>query len=426
MQKNLYKLSKKQENIFKKIAQEFGTPSYVYFQFEIEKQISIMKKYKAPFGLTIRYAMKANPNLSILKLMDKKGVHIDASTFQEVYRAMDAEISPKNILLTSQQLPPEEILIDLVNKGVNYNATSLNQLELYGINFPNSNISIRLNLGIGSSWIAKMNTGGLDSSFGIYNKFDEIDVLLEKYNLNLKRIHLHIGSGSDPKKQTKALKKVLEIVEKYPSVKILNMGGGFKIARVEGEKETDVIRLSRKGENLLKDFYKKTKRKIKLEVEPGTFLVANAGFVVSEVRDETDTGLRGKNFLKLNTGMNDNTRIPLYGAQHPIYHIKIKGGNKSKKDYVLVGECCESSDIITCKSGDADKQRKEVFVGVQLGDLVVLGGSGAYCAGMSLGNYNSKPRSAEILVLNNGKIKIIRRAEKLKDIWKSDVLVDFK
>ncbi len=421
---NLYKITKKEEKIFQEIAQEFGTPAYVYFQSKIEKQIKTIQRYKAPYGLTVRFAMKASPNLSILKLMDKNRVCIDASTYQEAYRAIEAGINPEKILLTSQQFPNKQDFVKLIKKGVQYNATSINQLKLYGENFPNTDISIRFNIGIGSSWTAKMDTGGLNSSFGIFEKFEEIKKMLEKYNLNLIRFHMHIGSGSDPKKQTDALKKALKIIEKYETIKILNMGGGFKVSRVEGEKETNVIELSKKGEKILKDFYKKTGRKIKLEIEPGTFLVANAGYIVSKITDIVDTGENGMNYIKTDTGMNDNTRVALYGAQHPIYHIPVRK-SKEKVKYVFSGECCESSDVLTCEKNNPEKQKAVEIKKAEVGDLIIQGGTGAYCAGMSLGNYNSKPRSAEVLVLNNGALKLIRKPQKIKDVWRNDILIDF-
>ncbi len=425
---HLYELTEKEENSFRKIAEEYGTPAYVYFEDRILKQIEEIKKYKSPFGLEVRFAMKANPNLSIIKLLSKNNIWIDASTINEAYRALDTGADPEKILVTSQQFPEEEDLKFLVNKGVEYNATSLWQLEIYGKNFPNSKISIRFNIGMGSGWNPSNTTGGINSSFGIYNKFKEIDEILEKYNLTLKRVHIHIGSGADPKEQTKALKEALKIVEKYPEVEVLDMGGGFKWARVVGEKKTDIVELSKDGEEILKDFYKKTGRKIKLEIEPGTFLMATSGFILSEVRDMADTGEDGMNFIKLNTGANDNTRVALYGSQHPIFHLKrnetLKSENLEWKDFVLVGECCESSDILTCLPNEPATQRKEEFKNVQDKDLMIVGETGAYCAGMSFGNYNSKERSAEFLVRKNGEIIKIRNEEKLRDVWKNDILVD--
>ena len=429
MKNHLYELTQKEEESFRRIADEYGTPAYVYFEDRILKQIEDIKKYKAPYGLTIRFAMKANPNLSIINLLSKNNIWIDASTINEAYRALDAGVSPEKILITSQQFPEDEDLKFLVEKGVKYNATSLGQLKKYGELFPNSKISIRFNIGMGSGWNPSNTTGGLNSSFGIYEKFNEIDEIFKKYNLTLERVHIHIGSGADPKEQTKALIEALKIVEKYPDVETLDMGGGFKWARVVGEKKTDIIELSEGGEKILEDFYKKTGRKIKLEIEPGTFLMATSGFILSEVRDIVDTGKEGMNFIKLNTGMNDNTRVALYGSQYPIFHLKRKkeeeNNNQNKnKDYVLVGECCESSDVLTCLPNEPATQRPEEFRNVENKDLMVIGESGAYCAGMSFGNYNSKARSAEFLVRSNGEILKIRNEEKFRDVWKNDILIN--
>ena len=396
------------------------TPAYVHFEEDIIKNLNILKSFPNEFGLIVRFAMKANPNLSLLKLMNNNGIWIDASSTNECYRAMAAGIEPNHILLTSQDVPSEEVLNDLVKKGVEFNATSLTQLELYGKLFPRSEISIRFNIGIGSGWNTYTATGGENSSFGIYKQRDEIKSIIKKYNLTLKRVHLHIGSGSDPIKQKEATIEGLKLIEEFDTASILNLGGGFKIARVYGEKQTDVVELGNAVREEIKKFYKKTNRKIQIEIEPGGYAIGNQVYIVGTIIDIVTTGRY--DFIKLDTGMTDNTRIAMYGAQHPIYQIE-SHKDSIEKDYVIVGPCCESGDIITCKPNNPEEIDTVKLKEPKMGDLIVIGGAGAYCSSMASFNYNSKQKSVEYLVRKNGNIDLIRKKQELENVWADDILL---
>jgi len=405
-------MDKEKIEIFKKLKDE--TPAFVYFESEIKDAIQRLKSYQAPFGLTVRFAMKANPNLSLLRLFDLHNVWIDASTPNECYRAIAAGISAEHILLTSQESPDSKTLKELVQKGVEYNACSLRQLENYGKLFPGTELSVRFNAGRGSSYKCETATGGKGSSFGIYGNRAKIKSILEKYNLTLKRVHIHIGSEAYKEAQQESMIDAIEILKEFPTAYVLNMGGGFKIARMPDEDETDIVDLSEPGSELLENFCKKSGRNIKLEIEPGTALIANAGYIVTKITDLVNTGedVDSMNFIKVDSGMTMNTRIAMHAGQHPIYHIPsearqgerqsqreclevedIASSVEKKVDCAVVGECCESSDILACMPGEPHKMREIEFNNPQVDDLLVVGGTGAYCAGMSITNYNSKQQA---------------------------------
>ena len=169
-------------DLTRNIANKFGTPVFVYSQSEIENRCDIALGFPNAFGLTVRYAMKANPNASILKIMHKKGIHIDASSIHEVYRAIAAGFEADRILLTSQQSPTEDELKDIISKGVSFNACSLYQLELYGKIFSGNEVSVRINPGLGSGHTAKTDVGGVTSGFGIWHEsIDEVKEIVKKY-----------------------------------------------------------------------------------------------------------------------------------------------------------------------------------------------------------------------------------------------------
>ncbi len=371
-----------------------GTPLFVYSDQKLRSQAQQMLSVPAPYGLTIRYAMKANPNKGVLHVLKNEGVWIDASSGYEAQAAIDLGFKPNSILLTSQELAHN--LADLTSRGVEFNATSLRQLEEYGKTNPDSDVSVRINPGIGSGHSVKTNVGGHTSSFGIWHEYTEqVHEICSRYNLNVKRLHTHIGSGTDPAVWQEAIRVSLEIIKNFPTATIINLGGGFKVARMPEEVGADMAVIGEALSGELTKFANETGRKLHLELEPGTFLVANAGTLVAEINDITDTGSDGYSFIKLNTGMNDILRPSLYGAQHP---IRVINDCTEVVEYVVVGHNCESGDLLTPAPGDAEVLRPRTLQKAEVGDLLVIGGVGAYCSSMAAHGYNSFPSATEILV----------------------------
>ena len=406
-------------SVFQKVAKKIGTPAYIYFEEDLLKNLQVFQAIKAPYGLIIRFAMKANSSSAILRFYEKMGVHFDASTFNECVRAIKgSKIDGAKIRLTSQEVQSKENLQFLAKNGVLYTACSLLQLETYGKVLPNTTISIRFNIGIGSGWTPQTTTGGRTSPFGIYEQKEEINALLKKYKLTLTTVHLHIGSGSDPEKQKEAIRKALIFVKEYPTVTTLNMGGGYKVAGMSYEHAADISGIGREMAIALKDFQKETGRKILLEVEPGTALVAKAGYIVTTVTDTVSTGAQGEEFLKINGGMNMNARIPMYGAQHPIVLIPQTKKKRGIKEYLVFGVCCESGDVLTVRPGKPEYLDPRRMLEAQVGDLLIIGRAGAYCASMAPENYNSQQIHPEVLVRKNGELNIIRVLQPIEDVWK--------
>jgi diaminopimelate decarboxylase len=376
------------------LAAKHGTPLFVYSREVLTRQAKTILNVPAPYGLTVRYAMKANPHQEILKILRSQGIKIDASSGYEAELALQAGFQPDDILITSQQLP--ENLKKLVNKGVQFNATSLHQLEEYGKAAPNNSVSIRLNPGIGSGHSTKTTTGGLGSSFGIwYEYIPRIHKITKQYGLTVGRLHTHIGSGTDSDVWQAAARTTLEHVKEFSDVTIVDLGGGFKVGRMDDEQGTDVPKIGQAIAKELEKFYQSTGRKLRLELEPGTFLVANAGILLSKVEDIVDTGRKGYSFLKLNTGMNDILRPSLYGAQHPIAMLN---DTKATKEYVIVGHNCESGDLLTPAPGEPEVLAQRRLNKAEIGDIVLIGGAGAYCASMAAHGYNSYPATKEVVI----------------------------
>lgn len=403
----------------KKIAAKFETPCYVYDEASLVKQAKAALAFPNAFGLTVRYAMKAASNAAILKLFDKLGLHIDASSAFEVERAIRAGIDPTHISLSSQQLPKN--LKEIVKSGVLYNACSLHQLEAFGKIARGGEVGVRINPGLGSGGTQRTNVGGPASSFGIWHEYiPQIKAVAEKYRLKIVRIHTHIGSGSDPLVWQKVAKMSIATVEQFEDVHTLDMGGGFKVARVAGEKSTDLQKIGKPVAKEIRDFAKRTGRKIRFEIEPGTFLLANCAAVIATVQDMCDTGKDGYKFLKLDSGMTDVLRPSIYGAQHPISIVQNRPSKKTEK-YIVVGHCCESGDILTPAPADPEALAPRLMQKAEIGDLCIIGGSGAYCSSMSPSNYNSYPASPEVMLLKNGKLRLIRRRQTPEQITENEL-----
>jgi diaminopimelate decarboxylase len=404
--------------VAEEVRERFGTPCYVYDRATLEAAAREALAFPAPFGLTVRYAMKANPSAGILTLFRELGLHIDASSDHEVERAMRAGFAPDQIQLTSQM--PSRRLSELGELGVRFNACSLHQLEAFGKVAPGQELSVRFNPGLGSGSTNRTNTGGPGSSFGIWHEYlPRVQELLRQYNLKLTRMHTHIGSGTDPEVWKRATRLTLDLVARLPEVQRVNLGGGFKVGRMPGERSVDMQDVGNHVRQELLAFKERDGRSLHVEIEPGTFLVALAGYVVASCIDSVDTGSDGYVFAKLDTGMPEVTRPALYGAQHP---ITVLAEGREEREVVVVGPCCESGDILTPAPGDPEALAPRRMPLPNIGDLVVVGGAGAYCAGMSTINYNSYPQAPEVMLEADGSLRLLRRRQSLDQVWQNEVI----
>ena len=398
-----------------------GTPAYVYDVASLKRNAAAALAFPNAFGLTVRFAMKASPNAAILKLFSGMGLQFDASSTFEVRRAMAAGVAAEDCSLSTQELSPD--FKELIPLGLKMNACSLSQLRAFGEAFPGGEIGVRFNPGLGSGGTGKTNVGGPSSSFGIWHEAkDEVAAIAEEFGLKVVRVHTHIGSGSDPAVWQRVAGMSLDLCRLFPDVATLNLGGGYKVGRMAGEKSTDLAVVGVPVTTAFEEFKEETGRALKLEIEPGTFLLANAGSVVTSVQDKVHTGTdEGHTFLKLDAGMTDVLRPSLYGAQHPLVVVKAEGEEAATEPVVVVGHCCESGDLLTCAPDEPETIGERVLTKAEVGDLLVIEGSGAYCSAMSTKNYNSFPEAPEVLVDEAGGLHVARKRQKLEQIWENEV-----
>jgi diaminopimelate decarboxylase len=411
----------------------FGTPVYVYDEALILERCRECIDMPHAYGLIVRYAMKANSNKTLLKLISDAGLHLDASSLNEVIRAFIAGVPYEKIMLTTQEVhtgAQGEKLKELLNEGLKYNVCSLYQLRLIA-DFAAANeidVGIRIHPGIGSGESATRNTGDDYSCFGIHlSDITEAHKIAAEKGLKFRHIHVHIGSGADTKMWRQNIDLLLGIIkEHFPDADAVCFGGGLKEARMPGEYAADVPLLGSYAKMQVEDFCNRTGRKLKIEIEPGTYIVANAGYAVTRLIDKKKTAR--SNFIITDGGMEINARPLLYGSKHPIYVVSEDGArvissefDMVKHDYeaVVAGKCCESGD---CQTLDMDGHAvPRAMVEANIGDIVVIGGVGAYCSSMSPYNYNSHPQAPEVLFTADGELKEIRRRQTLEQMLENEV-----
>lgn len=413
-----------------RIRERFGTPVFVYDQATLEQAAREVLDFPAPCRLVGRYAMKALPNRSVLRIFDAAGLHIDASSGFEAERALAAGIAPERIQVTAQEIPKD--LKGLVQRGVLYNACSIHQLRTFGELFPSGELSIRVNPGLGSGHNNRTNVGGPSSSFGIWHaKIDRVLEIAREFDLRIAGLHTHIGSGGDPEVWKRCAGLTLDIARRLPDLDRLSLGGGFKVARLPEESGADLQEIGRHLAEDLAAYVAGRGDSFQLEIEPGSYLVANAGAILAEIIDvvdthtparEGETAQAGLDFLKVDTGMTELLRPSLYGAQHPI-HVVPHGREPETEEveYVIAGHCCESGDILTPAPGDPEGLAPRRLPRARIGDTLVIEGAGAYAAGMNAKNYNAFPEAAEVLIDRSGEPRLVRERQTLEQALQNEI-----
>jgi diaminopimelate decarboxylase len=392
------------------ICAEFETPLYVYDGDRMIQQLQNLKNAFSENTVKIKYAAKALTNISILKLLKKHGAGVDVVSLQEAQLAVGAGFSPADIMFTPNCVDFSEI-VQAVEMKLNINLDNLSVLEKFGKKYGNSYpVCIRLNPHILAGGNYKISTGHGHSKFGIsIHQLPQIMQLVNQYAIHVNGLHIHTGSEIT---ETDVFLKMAEILfgvaRDFPALTFIDFGSGFKVAYKEGDHVTNVYDLGLKLGKSFKAFYQKYGKQLELWIEPGKYLVSEAGylFVNANVVKTTPT----VTFVGVNSGLNHLIRPMMYDAYHEIVNTSNPTG--SQKIYTVVGNICETDTFGT------DRKMNEV----REGDLLVLKNAGAYGYSMS-SNYNSRFRPAEVLVLN-GQAHLIRKRDTLDDLLRNQVAIE--
>jgi len=409
----LKSLEYKNDNLFfdgiaiEDIAKNIKTPFYIYSEDSIKKNI---KDYisGASQKTLFCYSVKANSNLSLLKLIASQGMGFDVVSKGELHRAIKAGANSKRIVYSGVGKTKEEIAYALNNKILCFNVES--EEELFAINSQASlmklkaDISIRINPDVKVKTHPYISTGMRENKFGIayedafeiYKKAKQLD------SINIVGIDFHIGSqimSIEP--YLDSISSVKKLIQKLNTIDIklshIDVGGGLGIS-YQGEELVDKSEYVKTIINSLSDL------DLNIIFEPGRSIVGDCGILVSQVQYVKESS--AKNFLIIDASMSELMRPPLYGAYHEI--TPIRKSEMPNKVYDVVGPVCESSDFI-------GKERK---LNCKSGDLLVIQDVGAYGSVLS-SNYNTRPRPAEYMI-SNSEIKLIRSSDTLDQIIENE------
>ena len=395
------------------LAAEYGTPLWVYNAQTIRQRIAELRQFD-----TIRFAQKACSNTHILRLMREQGVTVDAVSLGEIERALHAGYTadgdPSGIVFTADVID-RATLAKVIAHRIPVNAGSIDMLRQLGEQSPGHPVWLRINPGFGHGHSQKTNTGGEQSKHGIWH--GDLSAALEcvrQHKLHLTGLHMHIGSGVDYGHLASVCDAMVKLViEMGHDIGAISAGGGLSVPYRSGEEAIDTAHYFSLWDAARKQIAAHFGHPVHLEIEPGRYLVAQAGALISEVRSVKDMGKN--HFVLVDAGFNDLMRPAMYGAYHGMSLIPAAGTEgvpRPQRDVVVAGPLCESGDVFTQRDNGIVTHRK--LPAPQVGDLIMFHDAGAYGASMS-SNYNSRPLIAEVLI-DGGSTRLIRRRQTIAEL----------
>lgn len=398
------------------LASQFGTPTFVYDAAKIAERIADLHAFDV-----VRFAQKANSNLAVLDCVRRHGALVDAVSAGEIHRAMAAGYKPggdpPQIVYTAD-IFDRTSLATVVKHGIHVNCGSPDMIEQLGEAAPGREITLRINPGFGHGHSQKTNTGGDQSKHGIWH--EQLDECLRRSDfrgLAVTGLHMHIGSGTD----LEHLAEVCGAMEKAAlrvgrSIRSISAGGGLPVPYKQEDSYVDLPQYFRLWDETRKRLESAFGHKIHLEIEPGRYLVAESGFLITEIRAVKRMGQNL--FYLVDAGFNNLARPVLYGSHHPMAIAAESDRDRPLQEVVVGGPLCESGDIFTQLEGGFVCKRSLPAAGV--GDFLVIGVAGAY--GFVMGsNYNSKPLAAEVMI-RDGKPHLVRARQSDEDLVRGEII----
>ncbi|WP_256853130.1 diaminopimelate decarboxylase [Pantoea sp. Fr+CA_20] len=393
------------------LARQYNGPFWAYDAQIIQQRIAQLHAFDV-----VRFAQKACSNTHILRLMHSAGVKVDSVSLGEIERALVAGFKPNSdeIVFTADVLD-NATLARIAELKVPVNAGSVDMLHQLGAVSPGHAVWLRINPGFGHGHSQKTNTGGENSKHGIWpSDLPAAQAAIEQYGLRLIGIHMHIGSGVDYAHLQQVCDAMVDLVVQFgQDIEAISAGGGLSVPYHYGEDAIDTDHYFGLWDAARQRVAEHLGHAVKLEIEPGRFLVAESGVLVSQVRAVKEMGSR--HFVLVDAGFSDLMRPSMYGSYH---HISLMAGDnrtineQTTIDSVVAGPLCESGDVFTQLEGG--KVETRAIPAAKVGDYLVFHDTGAYGASMS-SNYNSRPLIPEIL-FESGEPREIRRAQRIEEL----------
>lgn len=399
-----------------RIVKELGTPCYVYSHATLVRHFRAYDQAFKDIPHVIAFAMKANSNLAVLRLMAQEGSGVDIVSGGELFRALKAGVSPSKIVFAGVGKNPDEIRDALMADILMFNVES--PAELQTVNDvaasvgKKARVALRINPDIDPKTHPYISTGLKKSKFGIAadRAMEEFKIASSLRHIEVVGVHKHIGSQlTEVTPFVEALKKILKLVEtlKHEGIDIqyINIGGGLGITYSD---ETPPLPqdLADAVFPLVRDL------KVTIIMEPGRVIVGNAGILVTKALYLKEG--EAKQFIIVDAAMNDLIRPSLYGSYHEIRPVNEDAAHRAKHQVDIVGPVCESGDFLA---------KDRALAEVKPGELLAVMSAGAYGFVMS-SNYNSRPRVPEALI-KGGEIHVIRQRETNEDLIRGEAIPAF-
>jgi diaminopimelate decarboxylase len=419
------------------LARTHGTPLYVYDAERIRARCRDLSAWD-----TVRFAQKACSNLAVLDLVRREGVLVDAVSTGEIHRALAAGYAPHAAQRpataaigpgpgSSDGLAPAHPIVytaDIFDRdsleavsrlGIHVNCGSADMLEQLAERVPGAAVTLRVNPGFGHGHSQKTNTGGEGSKHGIWHEhIPEVLRRAEWAGLTVSGLHMHIGSGADLGHLAEVAGSLERVaVEIGRSLTTISAGGGLPVPYRPGELHADLGGYYRLWDAARRRLEDRFGHRLRLEIEPGRFLTAESGYVITEVRAVKRQGDR--KYILVDAGFNTLARPVLYGSYHPMSLCPAGDAASAGAEEVAVGgPLCESGDIFTQSDGGFVTTR--LLPTAAVGDFLVIEVAGAYGFVMA-SNYNSKPLPAEILV-DQGTPRLVRARQTPEDLVRGETI----
>lgn len=394
-----------------RLAENHGTPVFVYDRAVIEQRVSELRQFDA-----IRYAQKASSNLALLALMRKLGVVVDAVSAGEVERALRAGFSPEGnppgIVFTADLFDTDAVETIRTHK-IPVNVGSPDMITQLGAFFPGAPVTLRLNPGFGHGHSRKTNTGGEWSKHGIWHtQLEECLRLGREAGVKIHGLHMHIGSGTDFEHLAQVCGAMVRAARHLGAdLEVISAGGGLPIPYRKNQARIDTTAYYALWDHARKEIERTAGHPIRLEVEPGRYLVAESCTLITQIRSIKKVD--GNLFYLVDAGFDTLVRPAMYGAYHEISIVAADGRELGPDhDVVVAGPLCESGDVFTQEEGGVVVTRR--LPEARVGDYLVLHDAGAYGAAMS-SNYNTRRLAPELLV-SEGQVEVIRARQTIDHI----------
>lgn len=389
------------------IAEQYGTPVYVYDANTIIDKYAKLKNAFSPVNVKLKYACKALNNTSILKLLKQQGSGLDTVSINEVKLGLRAGFKPDEIIFTPNCVSFDEIK-EGVELGVHINIDNISILEQFGHEYGNKvPCCIRLNPHIMAGGNSKISTGHIDSKFGIsIYQLRHVLRVVKSSNIKVNGLHMHTGSDIlDAGVFLQGAEILFDAATDFPDLEFIDFGSGFKVAYKEGDVTTDIEELGQAIANRFLAFTKQYGRDLELWFEPGKYIVSESGYflVKTNVIKQTTATV----FIGVDSGLNHLIRPMLYDSYHTILNISNPEGKT--RIYTVVGNICETDTFGWDRKITETKE----------GDILCFKNAGAYGITMA-SNYNARFRPAEVLI-HNGKAHLIRKRETIEDLIRNEV-----